>query len=275
MEILADIGRLGRDPRAILESAMFRLSDLTRASYQVPSGSADAAREASLHETSTRLGREFILRMRGELADAHKVIRDISLPRLWLESELVRLSQPRQVASAPTTRPAAPGPVTPRPVTSRSVEAAPRERPKVEERPVETVVAPAPESASDTPVETKVEVAEPAVASGPDAVWKAIVEHLGAMSRTLGMKLANTRLTEPEDNRVAVEFERQFDLEWLQGKPKAMAAVTSGVRERLGADLEVHFRVGRRERVEEEPTTVELPAEGERLEQLAREVFGV
>ena len=249
MELLADVARLGRDPRSIIESAMVRLADLTRASYQIASEAPDAAREASLYEVATRLGRDFILRMRGDLAEAHKEIRDISLPRLWLECELVRLSQPRLTAvPAPPNRPESPP-------AARPVASPPPQPPRS---------APAAEPAPASP-------AEPV---GGDDVWKLVVEAISAKSRTLGMKLTSARLAQPTDQDCLIEFERQIDLEWIDSKPAAKAMVVQFVRDRLGPTRAVAFSAGRKERVDAEPTSVELPAEGARLEQLAREVFG-
>lgn len=272
MDLLGEIARLGRDPRAILESTMFRLADLTRASYQVQSGVADAAREASLHETAARLGRDFILRLRGDLAEAHKVIRDISLPRLWLESELVRLALPRVAVAAPAPE-----------VRAAPSVRAERPRPVEPPAPAEPIRTAPPESAASdsvTPVESVRPVEEPEAApsaapEAPTDAWKAVVERLGGVSRTLGMKLASTRLIAESEARMVLEFERNFDLGWLREKPKAMAMVIAAVREQYGEALEVDFRAGTRERVDDGPTTVEIPAEGERLEQMVREVFGV
>lgn len=258
MEVLAEIARLGRDPRSIVESTMYRLADLTRASYQVQTGALDAAREAALHETASRLGRDFILRMRGDLAEAHKSLRDISLPRLWLESEMVRLAGAAN-APAPTPRVAVsnPQPAPSRPQPAREVTPAERPQPQ-----------PEPEAAEPEPQPTQ-------RAAAPADDWKEIVGKLTVVSRTLGLKLANTRLVDRQDNRVTVEFERQTDLEWLEDKPKAKAAVVTEICMSLNATVDVVFRAGTREKTDDGPTTVELPLEGEKLEQLVREVFGV
>jgi DNA polymerase-3 subunit gamma/tau len=273
MEILADIARLGRDPRAILESMLYRLADLTRASYQLETGVGDAAREASLHETSARLGREFTLRLRGDLAEAHKVIRDITLPRLWLESELVRLSQPRLAPpSAGAVSPAAPIAPSPRRPQAH-VEPVPAPTPV--ELPVQVPASTVEEAAPRPPVE---EPAEPAYAeaapAAPSGPWPQVVQELLAVSRTLGMKLAGTRPGTLTDGKLTLEFDREMDLEWLTGKPKAMAAVRDMVAKYYAGVTDVVYTLGgRRDRLADEPSAVELPAEGDRLEQLARQVF--
>lgn len=266
MQILADIARLGRDPRSILESMLYRLADLTLASYQLETGLGDSAREASLHETAARLGRDFILRLRGDLADAHKVIRDISLPRLWLESELVRLSLPRLQTVASAAAPVA-APVAPRrnpepPATAAPTPVAPTPPPNDRE-PGNEAAMPEPEAVPERPV------------SGVSGdVWPRVVEELSGVSRTLGMKLVGTRPGAVAEGRMTLEFEREMDIEWLTSKPKAMAAVRDTLAKYYPGVTDVAYALGgRRERLSDEPAAVELPAEGERLEQLARQVF--
>src|SRR2546423_12487977 len=108
MQLMEDAWRMGRDPRSVLESMEYRLGDLTRAAYGVDLGATDATREASLHEAAARLGKEALLSMRASIAEAHKAIRDVSLPRLWLEAELIRIARPLSAVPAPTQI-AAPG----------------------------------------------------------------------------------------------------------------------------------------------------------------------
>ena len=99
LTVLEDVSRRGRDPRAVLESMMYRLSDLTRAAYTADGASADATREAALFETSAHIGRENLLWLRGAIAEAHKAIRDVTLPRIWLEAELIRIASSRSVVA--------------------------------------------------------------------------------------------------------------------------------------------------------------------------------
>lgn len=253
MELLAEIARLGRDPRAIVESMLYRLQDLTRASYQIDSGDSDASREAVLHETAAQLGREFTLRLRGGLAEAHKVIRDVSLPRLWLESELIRLSQIAEGAAPAAAAPAAVRTEpAPRPVVAETRASRPEAEPE-RPRPAEE---PAPK------------------ASVPGNPWQQVLAELEGLSKILRNKLEKVTAGEPTDGRLPLEFERNNDLEWLVGKPKAMAAVRESVAKHFPGVQDVRCSLaGRRELLLAEPETVELPAEGERLEMLARKVF--
>ena len=277
MQVLADIARLGRDPRAILESMMFRLSDLTRASYQVSSGAEDAAREASLHETSTRLGREFILRMRGDLAEAHKVIRDISLPRLWLESELVRLSQPRAASiPVPAAAPEPRRPVTPQPQQKAPAPKVAEPRPEAP-RPLEPE-APEPEvQAIQTTPAAKPEVLD---GDSPEAVWSRVLSRLPEKDGAPALITRKARAAifiGLEGNEVVLEVPRRFDAEWFTDDLRRLGLLNKLLNELGGEGWRVRVQVAAASAnvAAEESTTVELPADGEKLEQLARQVFGV
>ena len=100
--------RSGKEPRAILEALLIRLSELTHALVEI--GGSDPERRAAAHALATRIGRAELLRFRSELADAHKEIRDVSLPRLWLELALMKLSGGAPAHSARQAEPEKPKP---------------------------------------------------------------------------------------------------------------------------------------------------------------------
>lgn len=261
MDHLAQVARRGRDPRAILDSMMYRLSDLTRASYQVAGeAGSEATREAALFETATRIGRDTILKLRGELAEAHKSIRDISLPRLWLEAELVRLSQLPDAshqkphhAHEPTRAPSQ---------TATPAKPRPQQEPSPPQRQI-------PAARTETPTDAKPSV------GGTDSSepWTKTVSELTAFSKILGMKLGSTTGTRVGD-KVVVEFGLEIEFEWVTERPKAKSTIIEAVKRNFGDHTLVDFTVKRRESSQEEPSAVELPAEGSKLEQLARQVFG-
>jgi DNA polymerase-3 subunit gamma/tau len=268
MDALAEIARRGRDPRAIVESMMYRLEDLTRASHQVDSG-ADSAREAAMHEFSTRLGRDFILRMRGCLAEAHKVIRDISLPRLWLESELLRISQ-------------APAPIAATPVPSR---AAPVTRPRPQEPAPDRTVAPSqpqpaqPQSAEKTPSQKPPERSQVARMEGdsPEAIWSRFLDALpykDGSPAPMTRRLLAARLVGIEGEHIVVEVTRQFDAEWFTDQAARIGLANKLLRGNAGTHLTLKVRAAAAgASVGEDPGTVELALEGERLEQVTTEIL--
>jgi DNA polymerase-3 subunit gamma/tau len=264
MDLLSQVARLGRDPRAILDSMMYRLSDLTRASYQVSlEAGTEATREAALFETASRIGRDTILKLRGELAEAHKAIRDISLPRLWLEAELVRLSQ------IPESSPAK-GHVPHDHASSKLPAPAPAQKPKAPA--AAPTSAPAAE-ASAPRVDQPVPATPPKDRAAPADPWEKTVAELNALSKTLGMKLAGATASKT-GNKVVIVFDLELKYEWVNERPKVKAAIFEAVQRNFGENVSVEHSVRRRESSQEEPSAVELPAEGSKLEQLARQVFG-
>lgn len=225
--LLDDIGRLGRDPRSILESLLHRLGDLTRAVYEVSADSKDAAREASMHDIAVRLGREFIVGIRAELSEAHKVIRDISLPKLWLESELVRLATVglRSTAPAPVAvsnasrryeEPIPAKAAVNAPIQAAPVQAAPPTRSV--ETPVQEVAA---QPATVTPA--ALEVAE--VSSQTGDIWQRVFAKIPDKTPSGGntpikLKLASAYLLEDMGSEIVVGIPQQMAFEWLMEDPR-------------------------------------------------------
>ncbi|HEY0867667.1 MAG TPA: DNA polymerase III subunit gamma/tau [Fimbriimonas sp.] len=272
MSLLEAVAQRGRDPRALLESMLYRLADLTRASYQIDTG-GDAAQSANLHETAAQIGRETIVRLRGGLAEAHKDIRDISLPRLWLEAELVRLaiaaskqSEPMPAAKPPVAKPAEKKP-------SALEAAANLVKPS---RPTEP--APSPKAAEPEP---DVPLAEPAGPGAtprkePGEVWSAVLECVSEryQGKAVGLKLIGSTVKGLQDNVLTVALLRQMDADWFNEAPVRIGHLNKLVHEFGGHGWSVKVTADPKVPRLDEPLSVELPAEGERLDQLAREVFG-
>jgi DNA polymerase-3 subunit gamma/tau len=260
MGLMEEAWRIGRDPRSVLESMEYRLGDLTRAAYGVDLGATDATREASLHETAARIGKDALLSIRVAIAEAHKAIRDVSLPRLWLEAELIRIARQINVpAFAPAAAPA-PAPVT-KPAPEKKAVAAAIEAPKTNgEKKVTAPAAPAPQPAP-----------EPEPPSSD--LWTNVRRSLAVISKTMAMKLEATQ-GRYEGTVLIIEFERSIDHDWVVDVPKRQAAVLEQVRAHGGEQWTVQFAIAAKGEAVRESEAVELPAEGERLEQLARGILG-
>ena len=276
MSLLSEVARLGRDPSALLESMLHRLADLTRASYGVALGAEDSSREASLHETAVRIGRDTIVRLRGAVAGLHDTIRDISLPRVWLESEMIRLA-------GPVPHPSAVDPATIRREPPASGAPVPRRDP-VPETPSPTVPPsapsslqgePSPEMASPTPVLDVPALTGDAALDAAAAAWVATKARLGDESRLMAAKLDASQVVARDGNAVTVQLERQMDqLDWIQGGAKRAPAIQAAYREALGDPaVEIRYTV-RRKDVVENTEAVELPYEGAKLDQVMKEMFG-
>lgn len=284
IQTLEEVTRLGRDPRSLLESMLIRLGDLTRAAYEIESG-VDSARQASLHETAQLLGRETLLRIRSALSEAHKEIRDITLPRLWLESELIRIAtqvlpQTPVVAARPVAAVQAPAaavpqvreapvapPVAPKPSLASQVEKIAPTKPRYQEPPVETV------KATQIPKTEPVPAAKPTAPRPVGDKWTQVVFDLNTLSKTLGMKMQGSKANEDSDGRLIVELSSKLAYDWITEKPKVTAEIRRVVREIYGEQFVPEFTVTQREAVDPADHAVESPAEGLRLEQIVRTVF--
>lgn len=259
VEVLNEVARLGRDPRSLIESMLHRLGDLTRATYGIDiGGTGDAAQEAALHAAGAQLGRDFLLSVRAALSEAHKVIRDISLPRLWLESEMIRIATQGSVESKPVMKdpPRAEAKAA---VVVPVVEA--RKETAATEKPIQAKPTPPPETGNP-------EWDQAATA------WIDAVKELSVVSKTMAARLVEAKVGQVAENRVYIEFSRQIDCDWVKESPKRTAAVVDALKNRLGDDWNVEMGVGKRDSTPIESQAVELPLEGQKLADRVREIFG-
>ena len=258
IEQVDEIYRTGRDPRAIVESMLLRLSDLTRVSHDLSTG-ADSSVEAALSAAAQRLGADRILRLRGALAEAHRIIRDVSLPRQWLEAELVRIglsfSQPVAVVqtATPVAAPRGLAPGVGVPVAPRAV---------VTDSPVE-VRSPSP------PVPVR------AAGSPHDSAWLAVVDEVSDLSKAAASRLQKSRVREVQDLTVVLEFDRAVDADWVQQNRKLVPVLAEKWAKHAGFTPVFRYELlGRSAPAPtEERVAVELPLEGNRLAEAAHEVF--
>jgi len=249
LESLEAIARLGRDPRAILESAMFRMADLTRAVYQTKEPALDGPREAGLHETAVQLGKDTILRLRAAIADAHRSIRDVSLPKIWLESELVRL------ATESTVRPVA---VVETVVRIEAPAAAP------------TPASPPAPSRNGSKQEPN--TGDPELDRAINA-WNNCVEAMSGKSKLMAEHLGASEVIAFDGSTVAVALVREVSLDWFKEGKVRLPSVRDALRMELGPDTMIDFTVVKKNKGPEQDEAVELPLEGSKLEQFIRETF--
>ena len=257
---LDDIYRTGKDPRSIVESLLLRLAELTRAAYGVEVGGlADSSLEASLTSTASQLGKDRLLAFRSELSVTHREVRDVSLPRVWVEAELVRIAF-ADSPQAPVRPPAEPV----RAVVAPAAKAPKPEPAKARPAPATNIVAPKETGDKDFDRLTR--------------AWLDVVKELSAQSNTAAQRLPNGRVREQlKSGAVVIEFERLSDAEWVQEGAKIRKAVMESWYKHSGGQQELKFEGSRSNGAKPaspETTTVELPAEGESLQKLGQEVFG-
>lgn len=257
LETLGEVARRGRDPRAILESLLYRIADLTRVAFGLDAGvSLDPTREALTHEAAAKLGRDELLRLRAGLSDAHKVVRDISLPRLWLEAELVRLAAP-----GPAARPSAQPHMETNGAPKHVEEPEPRPMPQIENAPVQRDPVPPPEQ-SDSMLDRAREVWAKAIAALPP-------------NTPIALKLQSSRVKSVRDGKAAIELTRQIDVDWFNDNPKRSSHVIKTVQDVSGEKWQIIYGIsGARRKADTVPAAVELPAEGQKLAEMARDILG-
>lgn len=257
------IYRQGRDPRSILESMLLRLADLTRAAYEIESTN-DSALETSLVAFAARLGHARVLELRGDLSSAHRVIRDISLPRQWLESELIRIALPKQVVTA------APAEVAPAPT--------PAPAPKAVVETVSAYSAPAP-AAPVVAEKPKVErVAATPPLSETDLNWRKLVTEISSLSKAAAPRLSKTRIRSSEGEVLTIEFDRKVDADWVRQNDRLQRAMIESWTKITGITPVLNLDVATRQAMAApvvEKVAVESVYEGDRLAELAHQVFEV
>lgn len=279
--ILATIAREGRDPRSILESLQTRLADLTQASFEGAKGeSSDPTREAALVEAATRIGRQEILSLRGELAGVHRGIRDVTLPRIWLESELIRISlalnAPAPVKAAPRVEPTRSETPRAEPSPRKSEPVVPN--PKAPE-PISKVAEPIePEETAPTavrepaPQEIKKKSKVANADSGVEAAWRQVVAQL-PKGTPIQLRLAESAIVEVDGTAITVEMARSQDVSWILEKPERKRHLEGLLKQEAGSPYELRFASDGSKTNGPILEAVKLPAEGQRLHDLAREVL--
>jgi DNA polymerase-3 subunit gamma/tau len=281
-ESLELMTRAGRDPRVIVESALYRLADLTTAilGAQKDRGS-DAPQSASLHEAATRLGSNAILGLRSAFAQAHLAIRDVTLPRLWLEAELIRIAMNLQELPAVESKPGrAPAKREPAPAVESPAAATAEEQ---KEPPAATSAEPAQlEAKPDLKPDAKVAEPELPHDAPPEVrkaaqVWRDSVRAISeTKSKVMSRLLLGTQVTSFDSGKVTIEFERQIDHDkFVDGPngPARVAHVLEVVQEVAAEPWQIEYVVAKRVSNGAPTAAVEFPLEGQELLEAVKEIF--
>ncbi len=291
MLLTEQVYQTGRDPRSILEALLHRISSLTRAKFGMEEEGSDTSRDALLNEAASRYETESLLVMRSGLAEAHRSIRDISLPRVWMESELIRISRllhapaPAAVQAAPVKAQARPlqEAGSPAPAAEISKPVPPRQ-PQGERTAVQSTTPTPPPSASHAG--GRQEASAPPVVNPPlsasstlsDAgqAWQMLCSHIGAISRKAQNRLETTRVLSLDNMVATVVFDRVSDYDMFNDGKKMKASVMDMWSVMTGGKVSLLFAAagsGLKMAPVAEVTTVESPLEGEALMQALRQHF--
>lgn len=237
----------GKDPREILESLLYRLSDLTYAELGVESQTtSDPERIAADKAVATKIGREKLLRYRGLIAESHKEIRSVSIPRLYLEVSLLRMAEP--IGKTQTTQ-------------NQTVSA-----------PQQIAVT---SSANTKLVEVKKPAPKPIPIDGsPEALWMATVEYLKGQFKAAGAMLDDTFVKSKNDQLLTIGFRNKFQYERILKRTDIAQRIREALAEVSGdPKLQIKYLLEANSQTEEIPSSVQLPLEGEALVKATEEIF--
>lgn len=276
MGTLDGIYQRGRDPQAILESMMYRLSDLTRALLSAGGGTGDSAVEAGLTATAARMGQDVLLRLRAEVASRHKAVKEVTIPRVWLEAEFLKIAlelhSPK--AAAPVKAPVKEAPLTQQNVTA-PVENVVREPEvkaavAVEEKPVavEPVAVEEPQSpiVNDAPADVSV-----------DGVWQRVVKDMAGISKAAAIHLVGSKGVSQSGNHVTISFKTLMNADWVNAKTPLVKAIRDSWQKHSGEEVNFEFIAGPKTEKSAAPmegVSVESSLEGDRLAEAAKRIFG-
>jgi DNA polymerase-3 subunit gamma/tau len=243
----------GRDPQAILESLMYRLADLTRAMLG-GAGTGDAAVDAGLSATAARVGPDLLLGLRGELASRHKAVRDVGIPRIWLEAELLKIAIDLRAGGRPS-----------------------RAETRAAEEPRSVVVAKDPEPKPESKPEPVGSAVVERVSGDLGAVWRAVVDDICAISKAAAVHIGSSETRGLAGGVVTIGFAKEVNADWVKGKPKLIAEIRARWKARSGEEVDFEFVSEpsvRRGATPMEGISVESPLEGDRLRDAAKRIFG-
>lgn len=280
-----EIYQTGRDPRTILEALLHRVSSLTRAKLGLEEEGRDASRGALLNDAASRYESEDLLSLRAGIAEIHKVIRDISLPRLWLESELIRLSRnlgvPVPAAAPPRAQAPREVPVIPQareeaPPQTKTAAPTPVSQPDPPKKPTPVGAAP-PKGEGNVPPPPVMDPLPPTAGTEEtEKAWQLLRSHFGSVSRKAQARLETTRVLSVDNAVATVVFDRVSDYDMFMEAKKMKAAVADIWTTMTGGAIALNFAAagsGLKMAPVKEVTAVELPLEGEALMQALRQAF--
>lgn len=240
--------RTGKEPREVFESMLYRLSVLTYVAFDADGGQVlDPEKRAADHSLAVRLGKSNLLHYRSILADAYKQIREIGLPRLWLEVTLLQLMAP-----APPSAP----------VTAAVPTAKQETKPKT------------PEPTPQPPVQTRAASAEFAEMQ---TAWNQTVTNLAKKFPKAGPLLHDTVVVGRSDKLLTLEVKRKLQYDRLMGKDDIRRTILEQFQETMG-DNKWRIEFVASEQAEHpqhpEPEAVQSPLQGESLANAVEQLFG-
>ncbi len=271
----------GRDPRSILESIMFRLSDLSRVGYGVDDESGfDGPRHAALRDRANTLGLNRIIQLRAKVAEAHREIRDVTLPRIWLESIILgwanAQSDKSEKLSAVASLQPAKAVVTSAPTAGQKPAKAGEPKSKGLPSDVEPQAAqpsqPIDEKNEANPVEPETAAGDGDLEDGTiESIWRKLITTIEAPSHSV--KLNNSKVVSFDAGTLTIELTMESYVTWYNADLRRIQYLEGLLAKNFDTIASLKLQVSGKQAKKQVPEAVELTLDGEALYNKAKSIF--
>ncbi|MER3414396.1 MAG: DNA polymerase III, subunit gamma and tau, partial [Armatimonadota bacterium] len=214
LEQVAALIQQGKEPKAVVESLALRLNELTRALY-IPAEAGATEEEVAL---AKELGADRILRYQAELVHSVRDVRDVTLPRVWVELALLRLARP------------------PEPIADVNVPTPPASTARNK---TDAVAAVAPAQVATSPALAPNASSRPRAPSALAAQWEEATRRLIEKYPKMKQTLQGSAVRSASEKRIVVGLATRFVYDRLQRSsqlPRIMETVNETVCEVIGED---------------------------------------
>jgi DNA polymerase-3 subunit gamma/tau len=270
IEAVEETVRRGKEPRSVLEGLLLRLSDLTYVLVRPEDNGGNPEWHAATHSLAARIGEAALFRYRAAIAEAHKEIRDVTLPRLWLELTLLKLAQPQGETAQPQG-----GTIQPQGGTPRPQGGTPRPQGGTAQpqggmaQPQGGTAQPQGGMALNSP-ETSRGPREAAADVPPDVAdaWCRTVTELSQKWRGTGKMLEATSAHRVDGNTLFIRFVHASQFSRLNANPAGQTKIADAFRSIIGPDWNLRFEPEEKGNGEAGPI-----AEGDALAEMVESVL--
>ncbi len=232
----------GKDPKTILDNLILTTT--------------------SLLESRKDIAGELI-RIRCQLTDLSKPLRDVTLPSIWLEANLQKISLSLSSATEPKK-------VTTEHTALSTVNTEAKSKPTSENITVENNI-----NANVSNKKTKETTSSKSDKTNINEAWNLLVKNFENISKAAHARLTKSHVDSVNDNSVTIGFSRNIDVDWVNSKPKLVQTIKEELASISGKDYSIEF-IQKKNCLNNENTSeihYEVPLTGSNLYNKIKEVF--
>ncbi|MEI6513774.1 MAG: DNA polymerase III subunit gamma/tau, partial [bacterium] len=215
----------GREARSIIESLIGKMRELVFIAHNVGSDEwLDPHRRGVLYEQSVRIGRGRLMRWWSKLSEAAWQLRNVGMPRLWLELTLLNMaSESNEPAPVEARTPPPERPQEELPAAKLRKFSKPSQKPDVE---ASTPTPEEPPQATEAP-----EPIQSPIEAGDDysrclAAWNSVVEKMKIKSPAGSQVLSGVKIGAVNGRTIVLSFPSEFTYEKMQSKDRRKFVLT-------------------------------------------------